>query len=261
MLIRIRSTVALTALVSGELDYHSVLGPAVAAAIRGVPVKIVACYTPRVATAIIALPEFKSVQDLRGKTIGINSLGGGLEGQARLMLKHFGLDAEKDVKLLATGGMESRLTAMKQGFTVATLGSPPIEFVGKKLGFVVLARARGTFQLPFKRFDRQCEEDQRAAGRDQANDQSGHRDQPVYFSESRGHTASHDGVDEDRSRDGRGHLRWRREDLRRRFNPARRRASAADRRGQEECQTEPRSFYRSGGGPIDSQRGAEGGRD
>src|SRR6266498_4926338 len=82
--IRIRSTVALTALVSGELDYHSVLGPAVAAAIRGVPIKIVACYTPRVATAIIALPEFKTVQDLRGKTIGINSLGGGLEGQVRL---------------------------------------------------------------------------------------------------------------------------------------------------------------------------------
>jgi NitT/TauT family transport system substrate-binding protein len=147
-LIRIRSTVALTALVSGELDYHSVLGPAVAAAIRGVPVKIVACYTPRVATAIIALPEFKTVQDLRGKTIGINSLGGGLEGQVRLMLNHFGLDAEKDVKLLATGGMESRLTAMKQGFTVATLGSPPIDFVGKKLGFIVLARARELFSYP-----------------------------------------------------------------------------------------------------------------
>jgi NitT/TauT family transport system substrate-binding protein len=147
-LIRIRSTVALTALVSGELDYHSVLGPAVAAAIRGVPVKIVACYTPRVATAIIALPEFKSVQDLRGKTIGINSLGGGLEGQARLMLKQFGLDAEKDIKLLATGGIESRLTAMKQGFTVATLGSPPIELLGKKLGFVVLARADELFSYP-----------------------------------------------------------------------------------------------------------------
>src|SRR5437660_10387034 len=46
-LIRIRSTVALTALVSGELDYHSVLGPGVAAAIRGVPIKIDACYPPR----------------------------------------------------------------------------------------------------------------------------------------------------------------------------------------------------------------------
>jgi ABC-type nitrate/sulfonate/bicarbonate transport system substrate-binding protein len=146
--IRIRSTVALTALVSGELDYHSVLGPAIAAAIRGVPIKIVACYTPRVATAIIALPEFKSVHDLRGKTIGINSIGGGLEGQARLIFKHFGLDTERDVKLLATGGMESRLTAMKQGFTVATLGSPPIEFLGKKLGLVVLARAQELFSYP-----------------------------------------------------------------------------------------------------------------
>jgi ABC-type nitrate/sulfonate/bicarbonate transport system substrate-binding protein len=52
------------------------------------------------------------------------------------------------VKLLATGGMESRLTAMKQGFTVATLGSPPIEFVGKKLGFVVLVRADELFSYP-----------------------------------------------------------------------------------------------------------------
>jgi len=147
-LIRIRSTVALTALMSGDLDYHSVLGPAVAAAIRGMPIRIVACYTPRVATSIIALPEYKSVQDLRGKTIGINSIGGGLEGQARLIFKHFGLDAERDVKLLATGGMESRLTSMKQGFTVATLGSPPIEFFGKKLGFTVLVRAEELFSYP-----------------------------------------------------------------------------------------------------------------
>ena len=147
-LIRIRSTVALTALVSGELDYHSVLGPAVAAAIHGMPVKIVACYTPLTATAIIALPQFKSIQDLRGKTIAINSLGGGLEGQARLIFKHFGLDTEKDVKLLASGGMESRLTSMKQGLTVATLGSPPIEFVAKKLGFIVLAKADDLFSYP-----------------------------------------------------------------------------------------------------------------
>src|SRR5262249_28280360 len=121
---------------------------AVAAAVRGVPVKIVACFTPRAATTIIALPQFKSIEDLRGKTIGINSVGGGLEGQARLMFKRFGLDADRDVKLLATGGMDSRLTAIKQGFTVATLGSPPIEFFGKKLGFVVVLRAAELFSYP-----------------------------------------------------------------------------------------------------------------
>jgi len=146
--IRIRSTVALTALVSGELDYHTVLGPAIAAAVRGVPVKIVACYTPTVATMLIARPEFKSVEALRGKTIGLNSYGGGLEGQARLMFKHFGFDPDKDIKFLATGGVESRLTALKQGLTAATLGSPPIDFLGKKLGFIVLARANELFSYP-----------------------------------------------------------------------------------------------------------------
>ena len=146
--IRIRSTVALTALVSGELDYHTVIGPAIAAAIRGVPIKLVACYTPSVATVIIARPEFKSVEALRGKTIGINSIGGGLEGQARLMFKHFGLDPDKDIKFLATGGIESRFVALKQGLTVATLGSPPLDFLGKKMGYVVLARAGELFSYP-----------------------------------------------------------------------------------------------------------------
>ena len=146
--IRIRSIVALTALVSGELDYHTVLGPVIAAAIRGVPVKIVACYTPTIATVLIARPEFKSIEELRGKTIGLNSYGGGLEGQARLMFKRLGLDPDKDIKFLATGGVESRLTALKQGLTAATVGSPPIDFLGKKLGFIVLARANELFSYP-----------------------------------------------------------------------------------------------------------------
>jgi ABC-type nitrate/sulfonate/bicarbonate transport system substrate-binding protein len=97
---------------------------------------------------IIARPEYKSVEALRGKTIAINSIGGGLEGQVRLLLKHFGLEPDKDVKFLAADGMESRLTAMKQGFTVATLGSPPLDFVGRKMGYVVLARAGDLFSYP-----------------------------------------------------------------------------------------------------------------
>ena len=146
--IRIRSAIALTALVSGEIDYHSVIGPGIAAAIRGVPVRVVACYTPSIAAAIVARPEYKSIQDLKGKTIGLNSFGGGLEGTARLMFKHLGLDPDKDVKFLATGGIESRLLALKQGLTAATLGSPPADFLGKKMGFIVLARAYELFSYP-----------------------------------------------------------------------------------------------------------------
>jgi ABC-type nitrate/sulfonate/bicarbonate transport system substrate-binding protein len=146
--IRINPAIALQALVSGEIDYYTVLGPAVAAAIRGVPVKLVAAYVPISPTALIARPEVKSVPELRGKTIGVNAYGGALEGMGRLILRRFSIDPDKEIKFLATGPIDSRFGAMKQGLTHATLGSPPIDFLGKKLGFVVLARANELFNFP-----------------------------------------------------------------------------------------------------------------
>jgi NitT/TauT family transport system substrate-binding protein len=146
--IRINPAIALQALAGGEIDYYTVLGPGVGAAIRGVPVKLLAAYVPVAPTALIARPEIKSVPELKGKTIGVNAYGGALEAMARLIFKHFGLDPDKEVKFLATGPVDSRFGAMAQGLTVATLGSPPIDFLGKKLGFVVLARAHELFSFP-----------------------------------------------------------------------------------------------------------------
>lgn len=122
--IRMNPAVALQTLVSGEIDYYTVLGPAVAAALRGIPVKVIAAFVPVAPTALIARPEIKSVPELKGKTIGLNACGGALEGMARLILRHFALDPDKDVKFLAAGALDSRFGAMKQGLTVATLGSP-----------------------------------------------------------------------------------------------------------------------------------------
>ncbi len=146
--IRINPTVALAALVSGELDYWTVIGNSVAAAIQGVPLRVLACYVPGSPSALIARPEYKSVQELRGKTVGLNTSGGALESTARLIFKHFGLDPDKEIKFLALGTSERRLSAMKQGLTAATMGSPPLDYLGKKMGFVVLARAHELFSYP-----------------------------------------------------------------------------------------------------------------
>jgi len=146
--IRIRPAISSAALVSGEIDYDTVLGNGIGAAIRGLPVKVVACFLPATPIALISRPEFKSVQDLKGRNIGLNTFGGTLESLSRLIAKHFGLDPDKDLKFLATGTVESRFAAMQQGLTAATLGSPPIDFLGKKLGFVVLARANELFSFP-----------------------------------------------------------------------------------------------------------------
>jgi len=146
--IRINPTVALAALVSGELDYWTVIGNSAAAAIQGVPLRVLACYVPGSPSALIARPEFKSVQELKGRAIGLNTSGGALESVGRLIFKHFGLDPDKEIKFLPLGTNERRFSAMKQGLTAGTLGSPPLDFLGKKMGFVVLARAHELFSYP-----------------------------------------------------------------------------------------------------------------
>ncbi|HEV8719510.1 MAG TPA: ABC transporter substrate-binding protein [Candidatus Binatia bacterium] len=147
-IIRINPTVALAALVSGELDYWTVIGNSVGAIIQGAPLRVLACYVPGSPSALITRPEFKSVQELRGKAIGLNTSGGALESTARLVFKHFGLDPDKEIKFLPLGTNERRFSAMKQGLTAGTMGSPPLDFLGKKMGFVVLARAYELFNYP-----------------------------------------------------------------------------------------------------------------
>ena len=146
--IRINPTVALAALVSGELDYWTVIGNSVGAVIQGAPLRVLACYVPGSASALIVRPEFKTVQELRGKAIGLNTSGGALESMGRLIFKHFGLDPDKEIKFLPLGTNERRFSAMKQGLTAGTLGSPPLDFLGKKMGFVVLVRAHELFSYP-----------------------------------------------------------------------------------------------------------------
>ena len=117
---------------------------------------------------------------------------------ARLMLRHFNIDPDTEIKFLATGPLDSRFGAMKQGFTVATLGSPPIEFVGKKLGFVVLARAEELFSYPSSGLIVNAKKIKERPDEIKRTIKARHQGQPVYSSESRGHTANHGGVDEDR---------------------------------------------------------------
>ena len=145
--IRMVPTVGVAALASGEIDYYTSIGVGVTAAIRGVPVKVVAGYTTSTALTLIARPEFKSVQELNGKTIGISSFGSPLEVIARLIFKHFALDSD-NIKFLALGAADARLAGLKQGLTAATLASPPTDFLAQKMGFVILARAQELFNYP-----------------------------------------------------------------------------------------------------------------
>jgi ABC-type nitrate/sulfonate/bicarbonate transport system substrate-binding protein len=147
-IVQIRPLAAAPALGNGEIDYYAGVGPMVTAAIRGMPVRLVATYVPTFPIALIAQREFKSVTDLEGKAIGIGVIGSSPHIVTRLILKHFGLDPDKDVKSVPGGSADSRLAALQQGLIAAAVLVPPFDFFAKKLGFSTLARAQGLVTYP-----------------------------------------------------------------------------------------------------------------
>jgi len=116
-IIRMSSTVAAAALASGEADYVTGIS-ALRGAIQGLPLKAVASYIQGSSQTLVARADLKSVRELKGKTIVIGTPGGSPDRHARLMVKHFGLEPEKDVKFASGGLTEVRLARLQQGLTM-----------------------------------------------------------------------------------------------------------------------------------------------
>ena len=138
----------LAALLSGDLDYMTLLPFTAGVAARGAPVKIVASITKSSAAAIIAKPEIDSIKALKGKKVGINSFGSSMDYSAYIALSRSGLDPNKDVALLtAGGGNADRLAALMSGAIDATVVSSPFEFIAEKQGFKTLMSMRQLGEL------------------------------------------------------------------------------------------------------------------
>ncbi|MEK7783151.1 MAG: ABC transporter substrate-binding protein [Candidatus Binatota bacterium] len=148
-IIRMNPNVSITALASGDIDYSQLFGAVVGAAVVGLPVRVVAGFMINWPLTLIAQPEFKSVNELRGRTLGVSSYGATPEVASRLIFKHFGIDPDKEIKVLALGSDAARLTALKQRVVDVIVISPPADAQMEKLGFRILARAHEFFNLPY----------------------------------------------------------------------------------------------------------------
>ena len=147
--IRMNANVAIAALAGGDVDYTMIFGSVVRAAIRGLPVKVVASFIDGSTHALIARGEFKSIKELKGKTLGVQAYGATDHVAAAMMLKKFGVDPEKEIKVVALGPAAGRLAALKEGVVEVAVISPPADEEAKRLGFKILARAYEVFAFPF----------------------------------------------------------------------------------------------------------------
>jgi ABC-type nitrate/sulfonate/bicarbonate transport system substrate-binding protein len=148
-IIRMNPNVAITALATGDVDYCQLFGAVVGGAIAGLPVRVVAGYLDNWPMTLIAQPEYKSLKDLKGKTLGISSFGATPDVAARLMIRQAGIDPEKELKVLALGSDAARLTALKQRVVDVVVISPPADTQMEKQGYRILARAYELFSFPY----------------------------------------------------------------------------------------------------------------
>jgi NitT/TauT family transport system substrate-binding protein len=137
--IMIRGAVGMQALLGGSVDYTSSSGSTIAAAVRGIPVRLVFIASAKPQFDLVVQPEIRSVQDLKGKVIGISSRGGAVDLLMQLLLQKNGLVPNKDVTTIVVGAQEETVLALRAGRIAAGLFTPPRPLVLKREGFTRLA--------------------------------------------------------------------------------------------------------------------------
>ena len=132
---------SIAALSNGDIDGTLLTGTVIRAAIRGLPVRLVAGLMTSSPHVLLARPEIKTIKELSGKKVGLAGFGDATHVLARLILARNGVDPEKEVQFVPLGTDSARFSALQQKLADAVVTSPPLDFEGKKLGYNVLARA------------------------------------------------------------------------------------------------------------------------
>jgi NitT/TauT family transport system substrate-binding protein len=130
-LVQARPDLAIAGMVAGEVDADTAAGGAASASERGMPIKIVAVTLYRPLFWLVTKPEYKSIAELKGLTLGITSLNGIQHRTASHLLRRGGLDPTKDINAIVIGGAPTLLSALNSGSIQVTALSPPTIIVAR----------------------------------------------------------------------------------------------------------------------------------
>lgn len=101
---------------------------------------VVATISNKVATSLFSKPEFKSVEDLKGKVIATGRPGAFQDALVRYVLRSkFNMIPDKDVRLLPSGEPALSFQSLERGVVEGAVMSAPHMFVARKVGMRELA--------------------------------------------------------------------------------------------------------------------------
>ena len=141
---------AIAALVSGQVDYAAIGGAQAVfrSKARGLDLSIIGCTSSTTNYILLGNKQTRTVEDLKGKPIGITGAGTYSEFAMKTFLKKHNINPERDVVLRAIGGTVLRAVAIEKGIIAAAPFSPEDGVRLIKAGYSVISNLSESLGIP-----------------------------------------------------------------------------------------------------------------
>jgi ABC-type nitrate/sulfonate/bicarbonate transport system substrate-binding protein len=145
-IILMRANLTVQALLGGSIDFGTATGTAVSAVVNGADVRVVLAMSDAPSFDLIVHPSITSIQQLRGKKIGIAGIGGLTDILARQILIANQVPPEQ-VTFLSLGASDVTYVSLKAGVIDATMLQIPQTFMAQDEGFRKLASGGDVYRV------------------------------------------------------------------------------------------------------------------
>jgi ABC-type nitrate/sulfonate/bicarbonate transport system substrate-binding protein len=144
------ASLAPSALSTGDIDYIAGVGPAsVSATLSGLASRAIWFSSDRISYWLMARPQFKTLEDLKGKKIAVSGGVGGTNHVALVVALEKSGGNAKDYVMVAIPGQQNQLLySLESGFVEGALVSLPVTFTAYKKGFNKLLDVGSMVEMP-----------------------------------------------------------------------------------------------------------------
>jgi sulfonate transport system substrate-binding protein len=135
-LILVRSELSIQAMIAGSFQF-SMAGTMglVNVAKGGAPLKVILATNDKVLSWILSKPEVTSLKELKGKRVAVSGVTSATTIMAKQVLAKHGLNVDRDLSLINTGGTGNSIRALMAGSVDAIVASAGERYAGRPGGF------------------------------------------------------------------------------------------------------------------------------
>mgnify|MGYP001186249757 FL=1 len=126
------------AVIAGEFPVALAGGTVVNATLAGGDIVIIGGLVNVPSFYVYVHPSIKRPEDFKGKSIGITTYGSSTDFSIRYLIKKWGMEPDRDIKVLQMGGQPQIVAAMVGGSVHGGVLSSPSDYKAKKAGFHLL---------------------------------------------------------------------------------------------------------------------------